>query len=310
MAKTTLVFMGTPEFAVPSLQALAGSFHILAVVTQPDRRAGRGRKMQSPAVKKAALALEMPVVQPEDLRQADFAAWLAGLQPDYLVTCAYGKILPLALLALPRLGALNVHASLLPYYRGSAPIHRAIMNGDQESGITIMHMDQGMDTGDMILQQALPITAADTTGSLHHKLADLGAKLVVEAIIAINNGQAQRRIQDNQLATYAPPLTREDEQIDWCQSSQVIHNQVRGMNPWPGAYTELNDQRLKIWEGRPVAKHGNPCGAVLAVDQEGLLVATGDGAYLITKLQPPGKKTMLAADFLRGHHLALGTILS
>lgn len=309
MAQTTIVFMGTPAFAVPALQTLTKNFKLLAVVTQPDRRAGRGKKMQSPAVKKAALSLDIPVVQPENIRQAEFRDWLAELETDFIVTCAYGKILPPAVLALPRLGALNIHASLLPSYRGAAPIHRAIMNGEKASGVTIMHMDQGMDTGDMILQQAVPITAAETTGSLHDKLASLGATLVVEAICALKNDRAQRLKQDNQLATYAPPLTRAEEHIDWCKSSEVIHNQVRGMNPWPGAYTELNNQRLKIWAGKPVDRQGKPCGAVIAIEQEGFLVATGDGAYLITQLQPPGKKAMLAVDFLRGRHLALGTIL-
>ena len=241
MAKTTIIFMGTPEFAVPSLLTLAENYTVLTVVTQPDRRAGRGKRIQAPPVKIAAETLQLPVLQPEDIRAADFVATVAALQPDFIVTCAYGKILSPALLAVPRLAALNIHASLLPYYRGAAPIHRAIMNGEKESGITIMHMDQGMDTGDIILQQAVDIAPTETAGTLHDKLADLGAGLIVEAIAAIKHGKAPRIKQDERLATYAPPLTRREEKIDWCQSSQIIHNQVRGMNPWPGAYTCLRN---------------------------------------------------------------------
>ncbi|NLZ39374.1 MAG: methionyl-tRNA formyltransferase [Firmicutes bacterium] len=309
MEKTRLVFMGTPEFAVPSLLTLHEQCDILAVVTQPDKPAGRGRKLTAPPVKLAAQQLGLHVKQPLNLHQKDFIAWLQALHPDYIITCAYGKILPPVILTIPQKAALNIHASLLPRHRGAAPIHRAIMAGDKESGITIMLMDEGMDTGDIVLCQAIPIHSNDTAGTLHDKLAELGADLIVKAIKQINEGTARYQKQKECLATYAEPLKSEDERINWCNSTESIHNQVRGMNPWPGAYTELNGIRLKVWEGQPSEGQGRPCGSVLAKSSAGLVVATGDGAYLITKLQPQGKKIMSAAAFLRGHHISLGTVL-
>ncbi|NLZ93781.1 MAG: methionyl-tRNA formyltransferase [Firmicutes bacterium] len=309
MKKTRLVFMGTPAFAVPALSALHECCEILAAITQPDKPAGRGRKMTAPPVKVAAQQMGIPVKQPLNLRQREFITWLEALQPHYIVTCAYGKILPPAVLAIPHKAALNIHASLLPRHRGAAPIHRAIMAGDEESGITIMRMDSGMDTGDIVLSQAVPIDSNDTAGLLHDKLAALGAELIIVAIKKINKGTAQFQQQDERLATYAPPLKKDDEKINWCNTSEAIHNQVRGMNPWPGAYTELNGARLKIWEGQPSKQQGHPCGSVLAQSSAGILVATADGSYLITKVQPQGKKIMSADAFLRGRHISLGTVL-
>ena len=309
MKETRIVFFGTPEFALETLDSLHKSFLVAAVVTQPDRPGGRGKKMLPPPVKLRAQALGIALLQPTKIRTADFVTWLQSMAPDFLVTAAYGKILPSQILAIPKISALNVHASLLPRWRGAAPIHRAVLSGDCESGITIIQMDEGMDTGDIILQDSVPIGQEETTGDLHAKLANLGAKLIVEAVTAILAGTAKKVVQDHSLATFAPPLTREDEMLDWCAHTSVIHNQVRGMNPWPGAYTWFKGERLKIWAGRPVySTHAN-CGQVLAVGKEGIFVGTGDGVYCISRLQPPGKKIMDVADFLRGTLLTPGTVL-
>lgn len=309
MKDTSIVFFGTPEFAVRTLQSLSETCTVLAVVTQPDRPSGRGKKLLPPPVKTEALKLGLSVFQPAKIRDSAFVEWLESLSPDFLVTAAYGKILPLQLLEVPKLSALNVHASLLPRWRGAAPIHRAVMAGDDESGITIMHMDVGMDTGDIILQQATPIGPDDTTGDLHDKLAVIGASLVVDAVTAIVSGNASRTKQNESLATLAPPLTREEEIIDWSASAEAIHNLVRGMNPWPGAYTWVNGNRLKIWAGQPFTGKKMVCGEIISAGKEGLLVAAGDGAYRITTLQPTGKKVMAAGDFLRGNPIVPGTVL-
>ncbi|NLN06421.1 MAG: methionyl-tRNA formyltransferase [Firmicutes bacterium] len=309
MKTTKIVFFGTPDFAVAALEALQQAFTVLAVITQPDRPAGRGRKLTAPPVKNKALALKIPVWQPESVRGNEFAARLAALEPDFLVTAAYGKLLPRSVLAVPRLAALNIHASLLPAYRGAAPIQRAVMNGEKETGITIMEMDEGMDTGAIILQEAIPIAADDTAGTVHDKLSVLGAKLIVEAIRAVLCGTAVRRRQDEAKASSAPPIQRGEARINWCAPTNVVHNLVRGMNPWPGAYTESDGKRLKIWAGQPAAGRGTPCGLVLEAAPSGILVATGDGAYRITRLQAPGKNILPAAEFLRGNPLPVGTVL-
>lgn len=310
MKETRIVFFGTPAFAVQTLQTLHEAYTVTAVVTQPDRPSGRGKKLTPPAVKVEAESLGIAVFQPAKIRTQEFLNWLQGMAPDFIVTAAYGKILPPQVLAVPAIAALNVHASLLPRWRGAAPIHRAVLQGDRESGVTIMHMDEGMDTGDMILQGVVPIGTDDTTGVLHDKLAELGAQLIVEAMAAILDGSAKRDVQNDSLATLAPPLTREEEEIDWCADTRVIHNQVRGMNPWPGAYTWLNGQRLKIWAGYPATGGGcAQCGQIVNAGQDALGVAAGDGVYCITRLQPQGKKSMDAADFLRGNPLSLSTVL-
>lgn len=309
MKETRIVFFGTPEFALKTLDSLHKSFTVSAVVTQPDRPGGRGKKMSPSPVKLKAQALGIALFQPAKIRTAEFAAWLQSMAPDFLVTAAYGKILSAQILAVPRLSALNVHASLLPRWRGAAPIHRAVLAGDCESGITIIEMDEGMDTGDIILQGSVPVGRDETTGFLHDKLADLGARLIVEAVTAILAGTAKKVVQDHSQATLAPPLTREEEILDWCAKTSVIHNQVRGMNPWPGTYTWFNGERLKIWAGHPVHSTPANCGRVLAAGKEGIFVSTGDGVYCISMLQPPGKKIMDAADFLRGNLLPPGSIL-
>ncbi|NLM53030.1 MAG: methionyl-tRNA formyltransferase [Firmicutes bacterium] len=307
--QTKIVFMGTPDFAVAALEALNEMFTVVAVVTQPDRPAGRGQKLTPPPVKIAAQKMQLPVLQPQKINTQEFIAKLAALGPDYIVTAAFGRLLPPEILQIPHLAPLNIHASLLPAYRGAAPIQRAIMNGEKETGITIMLMDEGMDTGDIILQEAIPIGDFDTAGTLHDKLAELGAKLIIRAIKAINKGNFTRKKQVDSLATYAAPVQKKEAKICWNRDAVMIHNLVRSLNPWPGAYTELNGRRLKIWEGMPTADQGAPCGSVLAVEKDAIVVAAGKGAYRITKLQLQGKRAMDTGDFLRGYPIKTGTIL-
>lgn len=309
MKDTRIVFMGTPEFAVAPLNALVDNFTVVAVVTQPDRPSGRGKKLTPPPVKVTAEALGIPVLQPTKIRDHSFVEWLQNLGPDFLVTAAYGRILPANVLAIPKISALNIHASLLPRWRGAAPIHRAVMAGDGESGITVMHMDEGMDTGDMILREAVTIGPDETTGNLHDKLMPVGAQLIVEAITDILQGKASRIPQDHRAATPAHPLSRDEELIDWCASTEDVHNHIRGLNPWPGAYTYLHGERIKVWSGKPAVGSASPCGCVIDCGADGMVVATGDGAYRLTRIQPAGKKEMNACDFLCGNPLGRDTIL-
>jgi methionyl-tRNA formyltransferase len=309
MKDIRLVFWGTPEFAVPALLALQEVFSVAAVVTQPDRPSGRGRKKGVSAVKAASLRLGLPVLQPEKLRESRFLDELASLAPDFLVTAAYGRILPAELLAVPRVAALNIHASLLPRYRGAAPVHRAVINGETESGVTVMYMDTGMDTGDIALQERVAIAFADTSGDLHDKLAKLGARLIVEALTGILAERIERRAQDEALATYAPPLLPGEEKINWQAGALAVHNQVRGMNPWPGAYTLYRGERLKILAGKPGPGNGTVSGMILPAEEGKLLVAAGEGAYLVEKIQPQGRKVMTAAEYLRGKRFPAGAVL-
>jgi len=304
-----LVFWGTPEFAVPALIALHQVFSVAAVVTQPDRPSGRGQKTAIPPVKAAALRLGLPVLQPEKIRESSFLAELTALAPDLLVTAAYGRILPAEILAVPRVAALNIHASLLPRYRGAAPIQRAIINGETESGVTIMYMDPGMDTGDIILQERAEIAFTDTAGDLHDKLAEIGARLIVAALTGIHAGQLARRPQNAALATYAPPLTPEEEKINWQAPALAIHNLVRGMNPRPGAYTLYRGARLKILAGTPASGAAPVGGTVLSTAGGKLLVTAGEGAYLVEIVQPQGGKEMTVAEYLRGNNIPAGAVL-
>ncbi len=307
MKKARVVFMGTPDFAVPALQALSAAFDVVLVVTQPDRPRGRGQLASPTQIKKEADLLGLPVNQPTKLKDGALAAQMAGLRPDFLVTAAYGRLLPPAILDVPLVAALNIHASLLPRYRGAAPIHRAVINGEAESGITIMYMDEGMDTGDIILQQSVSIGPDTTAGELHDILAALGADLIVEAISDILDGKAMRSRQEETLATMAMPLKPGEEEIDWCAGAASVHNLVRGMNPWPGAYTLIKGKRIKIYKGsvEKADKH-YCCGTVLATDAEGILVATGTDAYRIKLLQPAGKRVMSAAEYLQGNIILTG----
>ncbi len=299
--------MGTPEFAVDSLNALAEAGHTLPlVITQPDRPRGRGRQTAPPAVKTRALELGLRVEQPESVRDAAFLELLRAAAPDVIAVAAYGRILPEAVLRLPRYGCVNVHASLLPAYRGAAPIQRAVLDGCRESGVTIMQMDAGLDTGDILLQRAIPITEEDTSGTVSCKLARLGGTLLVQALAGLADGTIAPRRQEERGATYAPRLEKADEIVDWSRPAAAIACQLRALSPAPGAYTLWRGQRLKLWRGRPAAggAAGAP-GTVLSCG-EALLVQTGEGRLALLEVQPAGKRSMTAREFLNGAGLTPG----
>ncbi|GFR37798.1 methionyl-tRNA formyltransferase [Insulibacter thermoxylanivorax] len=309
-----IVFMGTPDFAVPSLlQLLEHDYNVVGVVTQPDRPKGRKRVLTPPPVKEAALKAGLPVMQPVRLRNPEAVAALAEWQPDLIVTAAYGQILPKEVLDMPRLGCINVHASLLPRYRGGAPIHHAIMNGESKTGVTIMYMAEGLDTGDMISQVEVPITEEDNAGTMFEKLAHAGAKLLIETLPDLIAGRAPRIPQQESEATYAPNITREQEKIDWSRSAREIFNQVRGLSPWPVAYTIWDGEVMKVWACKVLdasTKHTSHApGTVLALKPEGIDVSCGSGVVRLTMVQPAGKKAMAAADFVRGGKMKEGTVL-
>ncbi|CAH1207287.1 Methionyl-tRNA formyltransferase [Paenibacillus plantiphilus] len=307
-----IIFMGTPDFAVPSLQALIGAGHeVVLVVTQPDRPKGRKKTMTPPPVKEAALLHGLPVEQPERLRSSDTVSSIAALNPDLIITAAYGQILPKAVLEVPRLGCVNVHGSLLPRYRGGAPIQRSIMNGEQVTGVTIMYMAEGLDTGDMISRVELPISDEDTSGTMFEKLSAAGAELLMATLPSIEDGTVQAAVQNEADATYAPNLTREDERINWSGSARSIFNQVRGLSPMAGAFTLWNGETFKLWacqiiEAKKDGADVQP-GTVIDASSEGILVGTGDGLLLLTTVQPAGKRAMPAAEFLKGAKLAAGS---
>lgn len=310
-----IVFLGTPAFAVPSLDALAGAGHeLICVVAQPDRPAGRGNALKPPATKEWALARRIPVLQPEKVRDGKLCSDLAALKPDLLAVAAYGRILGKDLLTLAPHGAINVHGSLLPKYRGAAPIQWAIANGDPETGVTIMHMDEGLDSGDVLLQRALPIGPADTAETLSPRLAALGGEALVEALSLLSAGRITPVKQDPSEVTLAPILTREDGRIDWSRPASVILNRLRGFTPWPGAWTRLDGKVLKVLaaeaeEARADAATWTP-GTATAVAGRGIAVLCGHPtALLVRRLQAEGKPPQAAADFangLRKKQLALG----
>ncbi|MDO9598922.1 MAG: methionyl-tRNA formyltransferase [Azoarcus sp.] len=299
-APLRVAFAGTPDFAARALEAiLDAGFEVPLVLTQPDRPAGRGMKLSPSAVKQVALARGIEVDQPERLRTEAQRARLAACTPDVLVVAAYGLILPPAVLELPRLGCLNIHASLLPRWRGAAPIHRAIEAGDAETGITIMQMDAGLDTGPMLLRHRVPIAATDTTGTLHDKLAALGARSIVEALQLLPQGRLQPEVQAQEGVTYASKIARTDADIDWRRPALEIERAVRAFNPFPGAVGQLRDMPVKLWMAHCVAGRGVP-GTVLQADEAGVVVACGEGALCFTELQRPGSRRMAAGEFLRG----------
>lgn len=309
-----IVYLGSPDFAVPALDKLcAAGYAPLAVITQPDRARNRGRTTPTP-VKARALELGLPVYAPEKIKSGQAVRLLAGLAPDLLVVVAYGQLLSGEILSLPPLGAVNIHASLLPAYRGAAPIHWAIINGERENGVTTMYLDQGMDTGNMILSAKTGIGENETAGQLHDRLAGLGAELLLNTLALIARGEAPSVPQPHEQASYAPPLKPEDERIDWQLSAEQTHNRIRGLNPWPGAYTLLAGKRLKLWRSLLVsppllAPAGRP-GEVIACQAGGFWVRTGAGALLLTEVQPEGKGRMNAANFARGYRLSPGQLLT
>jgi methionyl-tRNA formyltransferase len=307
---TRLVFMGTPEFAVPSLHALtqAPDYAVVGVVTQPDRPAGRGRQLIESAVKQTAHRAGIPVIQPEKLREPAALEQLRQWQPEVIVVAAFGQILRPAVLDLPPHGCVNVHGSLLPRHRGAAPIAAALLAGEAETGITIMRMDAGLDTGPMLSHRAEPIRADDTTATLAERLAHVGAALLVETLPAYLAGALAPQAQDNALATYAPQLKKEDGHLDFTQTAQTLERRLRAMTPWPGAFALWNDQMLKII--RAEAQPGGPGepGRVSASAQ-GPVAQCGAGQLLLRDVQPPGKRPMPAADFARGARAFIGAVL-
>ncbi len=304
------VFMGTPEFAVGTLEGLiAAGCQMVGVYTQPDRPKGRGKKLAMSPVKELALTHEIPVFQPLKMRDPQAIEELKALEPDLIVVVAYGQILPKAVLDIPKFNCINVHASLLPKYRGAAPINMAIVDGETETGVTTMLMDVGLDTGDMLVKRSLTIGPNETAGELHDRLAVLGREAMDETLKQLCAGTLQAEKQDDSLSCYASMMKKEDGLIDWSRSAQQIHNQVRGLEPWPGAYTALEGDVLKIAATRVDATASGDAGFVLAADKNGVLVACGEGALLIGELQLPGKKRLPAAAFLSGRQLPVGTRL-
>lgn len=311
-----IVFMGTPAFAVPSLEMLiAKGYSIAAVVTQPDRPQGRKKVLTPTPVKEAALRHGIPVLQPQRLRSPEAVAELAEYKPDLIVTAAYGQILPKSVLDMPSLGCLNVHGSLLPAYRGGAPIQRSIINGEAVTGITLMYMAEGLDTGDMIAKAEVPIEETDTAGTMFEKLSQAGAKLLQQELPRLVKGKVDAEPQDEAKATYAPNLTRDDEKIDWSRSSREIYNQIRGLVPYSGGFTLWNGEVFKVWaaanpsSAQVISSEAQP-GTVLGLHEEGIVVKTGDGSLTLLTVQPSGKKAMDAAQFVRGTSLAVGTVLT
>ncbi|MHB9094339.1 MAG: methionyl-tRNA formyltransferase [Eubacteriales bacterium] len=316
-----ILFMGTPDFAVPALKALLDAGHeIRGVVTQPDRPKGRGQKLAPSPVKTAAEEAGLQVFQPEKIKTPEFVKTLKDLSPQLIVVVAFGQLLSGEILRIPQYGCVNVHASLLPKYRGAAPIHWAVINGEHETGVAIMQMDEGLDSGDVILSEKIPVAPEDNTGTVHDKLALLGAQLLVKAVELISSERAERIPQRHDLASYAPLLTNEVEKIDWTRSSMEIFNLVRGLNPWPGAYTLLGDRVLKVWSAHPCTIDRVPGpipeltgfapGEILGhIPEVGFAVSTGNGCLAVSEVQLQGSRKMRADDFVRGHSLKKGSRL-
>lgn len=302
-----IVFMGTASFSLAVLKMLIEEdYNIVGVVTQPDRYVGRKKVLTMPDVKVEALKYDIPVIQPARIKE-DYQE-VADLKPDLIITAAYGQIVPQAVLDIPRLGCINVHASLLPLYRGGAPVHQAIIDGQEKTGVTIMYMVKKMDAGDMIAQKETPILEEDTVGILYDRLSVLGAELLKETLPDILKGTNQRIPQDENLVTYAPTLSREDERLDWNMSARQVYNKVRGTNPWPGSYTTYQGKTVKIWAGQVhqcenAMKHHahQDNGTIVKIFKDAIGVKVNDGVYLITELQLEGKKRMSVKDYLNGH---------
>lgn len=306
-----IVFAGTPEFAAEHLKALLDSPHdVVAVYTQPDRPAGRGQKLMPSPVKQLALAHDIPVFQPPSLRDAQAQAELQALAPDLMVVVAYGLILPQAVLDIPRLGCINSHASLLPRWRGAAPIQRAVQAGDAESGVTVMRMEAGLDTGPMLLKVSTPIGSDDTGGSLHDRLANLGPAAVLQAIAGLAEGSLPGEVQDDQLATYAHKLDKDEARIDWRLPAAELERLVRAFNPWPVCHSTLDAETVKVLAAELSTGSGTP-GEILAATKDGLVVACGEQALRLTRLQLPGGKPLSFADLLnsRRDKFASGKVL-
>ncbi len=305
--------MGTPDFAVYSLKALFTEHEILAVVTQPDKPKGRGKKMLHTPIKEFSLQQDeaIPIYQPQKAREESFIEILKELEPDVIVVVAYGQILPKSILDIPKYGCINVHGSLLPEYRGAAPMQWSLMNGDEKTGITTMYMAEGMDTGDMILKREIPIEKKCTFALLHDRMAETGADLLLETLTQIENGTAPRTPQNESEATYAPRIQKEHERIDWSKSADEILNFMYGLDPTPATYTMYQDTILKCFQGEKLERDTNGIfGEVLEVGKEGIVVACKDGAVCVKEVQAQGKKRMSADAYLRGNPMELGVVLT
>ena len=302
-----IIFAGTPDFAAHALMALVATEHeIILVLTQPDRPAGRGMQLTASPVKQLALQKNLPVLQPQSLKDPAIQLALNATGADVMVVAAYGLMLPQAVLSMPRFGCINIHASLLPRWRGAAPIQRAILAGDNMSGITIMQMGAGLDTGPSLLQRSIPLTPQETAQTLHDKLAQLGAEMIVQVIKQVAQGKLAAIPQPTQGATYAAKLDKSEAALDWMKSAQELDRAVRAYNPFPGAYTQFECAPLKIWKARPAVDGSGPTGEILSTGENGILVACGSDALLIEELQKPGGKRLTAAQFIAGNSLPVG----
>jgi methionyl-tRNA formyltransferase len=304
-----VVFMGSPEFAVPVLRALHADFDVTGVITQKTKPKGRGRNPIPTPVKQAAEDLGVPVFEPDKLSAPDFLAALQQLSPDFIVVAAYGKILPKAILDLPPMGCINLHGSLLPKYRGASPIPAAILSGDKVTGVSTMFMDTGMDTGDILLEKEVPIDDSDTAQSLHDKLLEPGARLVVDTLRMLEAGDLRSRPQDHTKATYTNLLAKEDGKIHWNMDAARIERLVRAMIPWPVAFFEHQGDRIRVWNSSVAAGKATP-GRIAQLSPDGILVGTGEDLLLLREMQAPGRKRMPAAEFARGRRLNVGDLLS
>ena len=308
----TIIFMGTPDFAIPSLTMLIASDNtMLGVVTQPDRPRGRSMTSQPPPVKRLAVQHGLPVLQPEKVKEDNFIQWLRSQNPDLIVVVAFGQLLPPKVLNIPSSGCINLHASLLPDYRGAAPINWALMNGEKTTGVTTIRMNEWMDAGDVFLQREATIEQDDDALTLSQRLSTLGAKLLLETIHQLKRGILTPMPQNHSQASYAPALKKEDGRIDWGNNAWSIHNRIRGTLPWPGAFTNLENKRLKIFKSEVVecTSKDSP-GTISHISKDGIKVATGKGCLLITDIQLQDRKRMNVAEFIRGHPLPIGTMLT
>ena len=306
-----IVFMGTPEFAVPCLQKIIDEGHeVVAVVTQPDKPKGRGKKLAMPPVKELALKYDIPVYQPLKAREESFVDTLKEMNPELIVVVAFGQILPKSILDIPKYGCVNVHASLLPRYRGAAPLNWVIINGEEKTGVTTMYMDEGLDTGDMILKSEIPLDDEITAGELHDKMMIDGAKVLKETIDLIEKGEAPREKQSNEDTCYSPIMNKSLGNIDWNKSAIDIHNLVRGINPWPSAYTTYEGQTMKIWKTKVIDKNSDKDpGTIISVDKEGINVSTSEGILQIKEIQMAGKKRMEVPEYIKGNNINTDIIL-
>ncbi len=309
-----IVFMGTPDFSVPTLERLVQSSHqVVAVVTQPDKPKGRGKEIQMSPVKEAALQYGIPVYQPVRAREESFVQEMRGLEPDVMVVIAFGQILSEELLQVPKYGCVNIHASLLPKYRGAAPIQWAVINGDRETGITTMMMDVGMDTGDMLEKAVIALDEKETGGSLFDRLSLLGGELILSTLEKLEDGTLVRTPQNHEEATYVKKIPKTLGQIDWTMEAAAIERLIRGLNPWPSAYTYFKGKMLKFWEAEVLAQEsaeGAVCGQVLEASGDSLKICTGDGVLKVTSLQLEGKRRMDTAAFLRGYPIEKGAVFA